>query len=173
MSIETALICSISNADFWQGSKHGSYIIYVIQCKVAINVLLKILTIFLESLPCGDWANKLLLGKNTWDCGCVPKNTRITFGFVLSEWSTSDTSYLPKLQEGNVFTGICLLVILSMGGLSCDHYPWCIGIWDLQPLPPLPLDTRHGTPLLTSGCNHWRPVPMCSLEDLPPTSTDI
>ena len=54
-----------------------------------------------------------------------------------------------------------------MGGLSCDHYPWCIGIWDLQPLPPLPLETRHGTLLLTSGCHHWRPVPMCSLEDLP------
>ena len=91
----------------------------------------------------GKRADKLSLQKNTWDWGRVRKATCTTFGFVLSEWTTSDTSYLPKLQEGNVFTGICLVVILSMAGLSCDHYPWCVGIWYLPP-HPLPLDIRHG-----------------------------
>ena len=48
--------------------------------------------------------------------------------------------------------------------------PYGYGTWIPPPSP------RHGTwisyLLLTSGGHHWRPVQTCSLEYLPPTSTD-
>ena len=43
-----------------------------------------------------------------------------------------------EVREGNVFTSVFPSVILSTvgGGSPCDHYPWCIGTWDLPPSPP-------------------------------------
>ena len=33
--------------------------------------------------------------------------------------------HLPtKLQDGNVFSNVCLSFCLSTGGPPCDHYPW-------------------------------------------------
>ena len=43
--------------------------------------------------------------------------------------------------------------------------------WDMGPTTPsspFPRMPDMGSPLLTSGCHHWRPVQTCSLEDLPP-----
>ena len=91
----------------------------------------------------------------------------------------------PYLPPANEVTNVCHS--LRGGG---PHVPLPMVHWDPSHSPmdtrpgPTPLDSRHGTYpllypllplplLLTSGSNHWRPVQTCSLQDLPPTSTDI
>ena len=70
------------------------------------------------------------------------------------------TCYSPptKLQEGNVFAGVCLSVHEG-GHVTITH-----DALDLTYSPP-----RHGTPcpplLVTSGGHHRRPIQTCPLED--------
>ena len=81
-----------------------------------------------------------------------------------------------KLRECNVFSRVCPSVILSRGGSSCEHCPWCI--WphctaphplELGP-PHQPIHVQTWSPLLvTPGSHHWRPVQTSSLEDIPPS----
>ena len=104
-----------------------------------------------------------------------------------------------KLQNGNVFTGVCHS---DHRGSPCDHYPWGIGphgtapqsqLWTWPcPTPGMGPDCTGtpwpctssldmvphytGTLIVTSGGYHWRPVQTYSFQDSGPsfpTSPDI
>ena len=63
-----------------------------------------------------------------------------------------------KLQDGDVFTRVCMCVDR---GSPSDHYL----------ITQTPREIRHGNPwplLVTSGGHHWRPFQTCSFWDPPP-----
>ena len=76
-----------------------------------------------------------------------------------------------KLRKGNVFICVCLSLILSRGGVPCDHYPWCIGPHDtitphapLQPHPKYIQTCSTWTSLYKDTFwSRWRSVQICSL----------
>ena len=81
-----------------------------------------------------------------------------------------------KLWEGNVFTGVCLSVILSTWGVGgvrvvTSHVSWDRSHGKVSPLQYPTLDTQPSIPLgystLTTGGHHWIPVQTCSLNGLP------
>ena len=58
-----------------------------------------------------------------------------------------------KLREGNVFSRVCLWVIITWWGIPCDHYLWCI------------IGSHHkGTPLQDMG-PHCTGIPDPSTSD--------
>ena len=76
-----------------------------------------------------------------------------------------------KLQEGNIFSRVCLPVCSGGKGSSCDCYPWCIGLHQAGTPNPQP---RLGSP---SGHVTWlyrdfpwlpsrRHVQTCSLKGI-------
>ena len=67
-----------------------------------------------------------------------------------------------KLQEDNVFTGVCL----SIGGGGRSNASWDRSHGRAPP-PPMDIRPENYLLLLSSGDQHWRPVQTCSHEKPP------
>ena len=87
---------------------------------------------------------------------CCRTNTRF---HIISSLLDSQT----KVQEGIIFTGVCLSFSSEGSHVPITHDTLGYGL-----IPWIP----HMWPLLASSGHHWRPVQICSLEDLiPPVLT--